>query len=114
MDYILKAAAVLFIFCACYQLLLQKETFFQANRWFLLSGLIVACVIPLIVIPVYIEYTVTNTNNFAINYNNLNTAVILEEPFDYLQLAIWTYFAGILFFFHAFYKLSYDARTRFF
>nr|WP_321247379.1 M56 family metallopeptidase [uncultured Psychroserpens sp.] len=99
MDYILKASAVLFIFYACYQLLLQKETFFQANRWFLLSGLIVACVIPLIVIPVYIEYTVTNTNNFAINYNNLNTAVILEEPFDYLQLAIWTYFAGILFFF---------------
>ena len=99
MDYILKASAVLFIFYACYQLLLQKETFFQANRWFLLSGLIVACVIPLVVIPVYIEYTVTNTNNFAINYNDLNTAVILEEPFDYLQLAIWTYFAGILFFF---------------
>ena len=100
MDYILKASAVLFIFYACYQLFLQKETFFQANRWFLLSGLIISCVIPLVVIPVYIEYTVTNNSNFLINYDNLTpTQTIIEEPFDYMQLIIWTYFAGILFFF---------------
>nr|WP_321227537.1 M56 family metallopeptidase [uncultured Psychroserpens sp.] len=100
MDYILKASAVLFIFYACYQLFLQKETFFQANRWFLLAGLIISCVIPLVVIPVYIEYTVTNNSNFLINYDNLTpTQVIVEEPFDYMQLIIWTYFAGILFFF---------------
>ena len=100
MEYLLKASAVLFIFYACYQLFLQKETFFQANRWFLLSGLIIACIIPLVVIPIYIEYTVTNTNNFTVNYNNFNNDVIVaEEPFDYFQLIIWTYFAGISFFF---------------
>ena len=99
MSYLLKASAVLFIFYACYQLFLQKETFFQANRWFLFSGLIIACVIPLVVIPVYIEHAITNTNNFVVNYDNLSTAVILEEPFDYMHLIIWTYFAGILFFF---------------
>jgi beta-lactamase regulating signal transducer with metallopeptidase domain len=99
MDYILKASAVLFIFYACYQLFLQKETFFKANRWFLLCGLIIACVIPLIVIPVYYEYTVSNTNSFIVNYNNSTTSVILDEPFDYMQLIIWIYFSGILFFF---------------
>ncbi|MEM5566754.1 M56 family metallopeptidase [Psychroserpens sp. AS72] len=100
MDYILKASAVLFIFYVCYQLLLQKETFFQANRWFLLTGLVVACIIPLVVIPVYIEYTVTNTNNFVINYDSLAPSqIIAEEPFDYTQLIIWIYLAGILFFF---------------
>jgi hypothetical protein len=52
------------------------------------------------VIPVYIEYTVTNNNNFLINYDNFTpTQVTVEEPFDYIQLIIWTYFAGILFFF---------------
>ncbi|MFT7050824.1 MAG: bla regulator protein BlaR1 [Psychroserpens sp.] len=99
MDYILKASLVLFIFYACYQLLLQKETFFQANRWFLLFGLIITCVIPLIVIPVYMEYTVSNTNSFILNYDTLTTPVALEEPFDYMQLIIWIYLAGILFFF---------------
>jgi hypothetical protein len=100
MDYILKASAVLFIFYACYQLFLQKETFFQANRWFLLAGLVIACIIPLVVIPIYIEYSVTNTNNFSIHYNSPTSYdAITEKPFDYLQLIIWTYFAGIIFFF---------------
>jgi bla regulator protein BlaR1 len=100
MDYLLKASAILFIFYACYQLFLQKETFFQANRWFLLSGLIVACIIPLVVIPVYIEYTATNTNNFIIDYDNLSpTQSAIDESINYLQLAIFIYFAGIIFFF---------------
>ncbi|TXE18562.1 hypothetical protein ES692_05840 [Psychroserpens burtonensis] len=99
MEYLLKASAVLFIFYACYQLFLQKETFFQANRWFLLSGLIIACLIPLVVIPIYIEYTVTNTSNFLITNDVSATEVIAEEPFDYMQLTIWIYFAGTLFFF---------------
>jgi bla regulator protein BlaR1 len=99
MEYLLKASAVLFIFYACYQLFLQKETFFQANRWFLLSGLIIACVIPLVVITVYMEYTVSNINSFILNYDTLTTPVTLEEPFDYMQLIIWIYLAGILIFF---------------
>jgi len=99
MDYLLKASAVLFIFYACYQLFLQKETFFQANRWFLLSGLIISSLIPLIVIPVYIEYTVTNTSNFIINTKEATPQIIIEEPFDYTQLLIWFYFTGIIFFF---------------
>ncbi|WP_052467165.1 M56 family metallopeptidase [Psychroserpens damuponensis] len=100
MDYILKASALLFIFYACYHLLLQKETFFQANRCFLLTGLIMSCIIPLVVIPIYIEYTVTNANNFVFNYSNSTPhQTITEEPFDYMQLILWTYFAGILFFF---------------
>lgn len=99
MEYLLKASAVLFIFYVCYQLFLQKETFFQANRWFLLSGLIIACLTPLVVIPVYIEYTITHTSNFFINTLEATPQIIIEKPFDYIQLIIWIYFAGILFFF---------------
>ena len=57
MDYFLKASAIILLFYTCYKLFLQRDTFFQANRWFLLSGIFIATVLPLIVIPVYIQYT---------------------------------------------------------
>ena len=57
MDYLLKASAIVVIFYVCYKLLLQRETFFASNRWFLLLGLVVASIIPTIVIPIYIEYS---------------------------------------------------------
>ena len=102
MDYLLKASAILLIFYLCYQLFLQRETFFQANRWFLLSGLVFACCIPLVVIPTYVEYTPTQTTGFTfatdtpIHVNHLTA--IEETPFDYSQLILWGYLAGILFF----------------
>ncbi|WP_299336086.1 M56 family metallopeptidase [uncultured Psychroserpens sp.] len=100
MDYLIKASAVLIIFYICYQLFLQRETFFQANRWFLLSGLIMACCIPLVVIPIYIEYTPIETPEFIYTTTNITpTPVdIQESSFDYTQLIFWMYFAGILFF----------------
>lgn len=54
MEYLLKASAVVAIFYICYKLFLQRETFFQSNRWFLLSGIVVALTIPFIVIPIYV------------------------------------------------------------
>ncbi|OUR96043.1 hypothetical protein A9Q86_16320 [Flavobacteriales bacterium 33_180_T64] len=101
MIYLLKASAVLFIFYICYQLFLKKETFFQSNRWFLLSGLIIASCIPFVVIPEYIEYTAIDTSEFLINTSNtlVNPTEIQEEPFNYMQLIIWFYTAGLLFFF---------------
>ncbi|WP_204345556.1 M56 family metallopeptidase [Psychroserpens algicola] len=101
MDYLLKSSAVIVIFYLCYQLFLQRDTFFQANRWFFISGLLFAFIIPAIVIPNYIEYTPI-TSNFEYSYNTENlllTPTIDEaEPFNYLKLAVWLYFAGILFF----------------
>ena len=54
MEYLLKASAVIALFYFCFYILLKKETFFQHNRWFLLIGLVIALVFPLLVIPVYI------------------------------------------------------------
>ena len=100
MDYLLKASAVLIIFYVSYKLFLQRETFFQSNRWFLLSGLILALSIPLVVIPIYIEYTPVQTSAFTYtNTTNIPLATIEETPFNYLQLLIWSYGFGVLFFF---------------
>ena len=57
MEYLLKASAVLIIFYLCYKVFLQRDTFFQSNRWFLLIGFFVALCIPYVAIPIYVEYT---------------------------------------------------------
>lgn len=54
MEYLIKVSAILLIFYACYKLFLERETFFESNRWFLLLGLITAFSIPLITIPIYV------------------------------------------------------------
>ncbi|WP_439153294.1 M56 family metallopeptidase [Winogradskyella sp.] len=54
MEYLLKASIVLAIFYLCYYFFLRKETFFTHNRWFLLTGLFVALIFPLVVIPIQI------------------------------------------------------------
>ena len=54
MEYLLKASAVIILFYLCFGLFLKRETFFQHNRWFLLIGLLIALVFPLLVIPIYV------------------------------------------------------------
>ena len=55
--YMLKSAGVLSIFVLIYHFLLRKLTFFKANRFFLLFGLLASIVFPLIEITqtVYVE-----------------------------------------------------------
>ena len=100
MEYLLKASTLLLIFYVCYQLFLKRETFFQANRWFLLSGLILAASIPFVIIPIYIEYTPIDSSQFIITTNDGSIPeTIIEEPLNYLQLLSGIYLTGILFFF---------------
>lgn len=95
MEYILKASAVLCMFYVCYMVLLQKETFFTANRWFLLLCLIISCILPLIVIPNYI-----NETNQQLNLINFISVENTEKTttFNWLQLVYACYGIGITFF----------------
>ncbi|PWB23687.1 M56 family metallopeptidase [Flavobacterium sp. HTF] len=47
--YIIKSASLILLFYCAYYFLLRKETFFNSNRWFLLSGLLVSAILPLFV-----------------------------------------------------------------
>ena len=55
--YLLKSSALIAIFYLAYNFLVQKETFFNSNRWFLLSGLFTSILLPLFFIKkiVFIE-----------------------------------------------------------
>ncbi|WP_159022885.1 M56 family metallopeptidase [Formosa sp. L2A11] len=95
MEYFIKASAVLCIFYFCYILLLQKETFFNANRWFLLSGLLISGLLPFIIIPIYV-----NETPIQFNINDFATVESTEETiiFNWMRLASVLYGLGVIFF----------------
>ena len=97
MEYLLKASAVIFIFYLLYKLFLQRETFFHTNRLYLLIGLVTSICIPLIVIPVYIEYVpVTIDNMISIETNVQQNSS--ELAFDWKQLVHIIYTIGVILF----------------
>ena len=96
MEYVLKANVVIILFYLCYKLFLQQETFFQSNRFFLLTGLFAACLIPLVVIPIYIESS--PISSFEISTLPLSKNTETAKPFNYLILLKWSYLLGALFF----------------
>ncbi|WP_203258469.1 M56 family metallopeptidase [Hyunsoonleella ulvae] len=66
MCYILKACGIITIFFMFYIVFLRKDTFFKWNRVFLLIGLAATFILPVVVIPIYIEYTPVDVSNFAL------------------------------------------------
>jgi len=97
MEYLLKASAVIFIFYVCYKLFLQRETFFESNRWFLLIGLFIAATLPFIVIPIYIEY-VPVVQQFIVTNDGTVTQTAIKNSFNWAQILYLVYSIGALFF----------------
>ncbi len=107
-EYLLKSAGVLSIFILIYHFLLRRLTFFQANRWFLIAGIIASMTFPIIEITqtVYVEQSV---QEYYYVPQNLSTpmAMVLEQPsipveapfdnwrfFGFLYLAVVAFFLG--------------------
>lgn len=88
MEYLLKASALLIIFYGCYILFLQRETFFNSNRWFLLLGLVTSLLFPLVVIPVYVEMPATAIDGFTLV---ATTSQNTPQTFDVTSILIWIY-----------------------
>ncbi len=96
MDYFLKASAIILIFYLTYRFLLQRDTFFNLNRWFLLCGLFVSFTLPVVVIPIYLEVPIFTKNPIGattiLQPNTKNTL------FTFLNIITWIYALGALFF----------------
>ena len=103
MEYFIKASAVMALFYTCYKLFLQKETFFQSNRWFLLVGLIIAVAFPFVIIPEYViiePISISQGNTFVgIPITTDLTVITEEKSFDYTTLIPILYGIGAAFFF---------------
>ena len=98
MEYLLKASAVIALLYFCFYFFLKNETFFQHNRWFLLTGLLLALIFPLIVIPVYItvEPTTTQTTTFIASSTSNFVSTTPEAPFDWFKLIPILYITGLI------------------
>jgi beta-lactamase regulating signal transducer with metallopeptidase domain len=46
--YFIKSGALIVMFLAAYSFFLRKETFFKSNRWFLLFGLVISVLLPVV------------------------------------------------------------------
>ena len=107
-TYLLKSAAVLAVFVLIYHFLLRRLTFFQANRFFLLFGLVASIIFPLIEITqtVYVSAPAPVETIPATLYTP--TAYVLEQKpeaipvqetgFDFTTLLYCLYVAIGLFF----------------
>ncbi|MFN7043702.1 MAG: M56 family metallopeptidase [Flavobacterium sp.] len=93
--YFVKANALIILFYLMYVLFLRKETFFTSNRWYLISGLVLSVILPLITftktiwveptpIPVIYEELISANNN-AIQ------VPIQENPLDWSLITTTAY-----------------------
>ncbi|WP_166963761.1 M56 family metallopeptidase [Yeosuana marina] len=97
MEYLLKASAIIVIFYTCYKVFLHRDTFFEQNRWFLMAGLVVSVLLPLIVIPIYIEAQPINFDNLVF-VENASTTNATETSFNISLLLNSVYFIGVVVF----------------
>ena len=98
MDYFIKTSIVVSLFYLCYVLFLKRETFFQHNRWFLLTGLGIALLFPLIIIPVEIPIAPKDYGYTMVSGNVLNTTVandLVDTQFNWLILLPIIYLTGL-------------------
>ncbi|GAA4230332.1 hypothetical protein GCM10022291_00190 [Postechiella marina] len=97
MAYLLKASAITIIFYGCYKLFLQRETFFEQNRWFLLLGLTSTFIFPFLIIPIYVDQEPFIVPHFTFN-EDANFENITKEGFIFFNYLPILYGIGVIIF----------------
>jgi len=114
MIYLLKSSIILGLFYIIYMFLLRKETFFTANRCFLIVGIISSFALPLLIISNYVEvestvalsdFTEITENSSPVVEAQTHAQSLLEfkqepaEQINYVKLLSILYFMGLGIFF---------------
>jgi len=106
--YLGKVSVLLAIFFLAYFFLLRKETFFNANRWYLLSGILTSIALPfilfekIILVEPVVNQFVPNQNSIVYQPITLSPEPVFEINWFYVLIGIYT--IGLLFFFLKFLK----------
>ncbi len=106
MDYILKVTLISSIIYLFYKLFLENDTFFQSIRAYFVVGIVLSFLLPLLIIPIYIEVESVVTpemikvSNFAeLDHLTQETIPLLKKQFiDWLLVLQYVYFIGIAIF----------------
>ncbi len=100
--YFVKANGLIILFYLMYVLFLRKETFFTTNRWYLISGLVLSLILPLITftktiwveptpIPVIYEEIISANNNaieVPIQETTLDWTLILITAYAVISILL--------------------------
>jgi hypothetical protein len=91
--YLLKSSGLITVFYLAYHFLVRKETFFNSNRWFLLSGLFTSLLLPLFFIKkIILVERPKITAEDLVAYSQQSAQTIQDVPaveaFDWMQF-IW-------------------------
>jgi len=99
LTYLLKSSLVIGLFYCCYQMFLRNETFFKAKRWFLVSGISIALVFPLLIIKQFIETPMLQIGEkVAPTNNSIESVAVSSNPTDWWFILSAIYVAGCMFF----------------
>lgn len=107
MEFLLKSSLVIGILYFFYKLFLQKETFFQSMRIYFIIGVISSILLPLLIIPVYIDAVPVIVSEFVSNESvkgvvvgiePVKTPVKIITPFNWILLLNVIYITGVLIF----------------
>jgi TonB family protein len=95
--YLLQASGCMAVVYLLYRILLRRETFFSFNRWFLLGGVALAAVLPLVKFPA------PATPLYAMPAIQLDTIDLLQaqpgaQQFDWAGLLVELYEVGMFLF----------------
>jgi TonB-dependent SusC/RagA subfamily outer membrane receptor len=97
MEYLFKVSIILVLFYTCYKLFLNRETFFEANRSYLIIGLISSFLIPLVTIPIYIEIEPI-VNDSIIAFDNMTQTTVIDNTLGIVTILWYIYIVGTLIF----------------
>ena len=97
MEYLLKSAAVLTLFYGVYKIFLERETFFQSLRAYLLLGLVSSLLLPGLKVREYVlveTIPLTQTQVVQAGADGVHQAASLGLT----DILIWIYLSGLVFF----------------
>ena len=96
--YIAKSIGILSLFYVVYMLVLRQDTFFTANRAYLLSAIIAAVTFPFIQFTTIATIAIPAALPTAQNFISLPTQTIPEvvHPFDWWEFTLLIYSLGVI------------------
>ena len=94
--YFLKSSGLMIAFFLAYYLLLRKETFFNTNRWFLLSGLVTSSLLPLFFITktIYVKpakIVLPHVQSISNEVLQITDSIQENPSIDWLEVAMYAY-----------------------
>jgi TonB family protein len=101
-TYLLKSIIWLTGFAVIYLLFLRNERFFQLKRVYLISGMLVSLILPVISVHYLIEIPAPAASNINIDQTGIfasapATGSLTKQSFDYRMILLLLYLSGVLF-----------------